>query len=216
MSSTKSRKNLTFSQKLEILKEGEKSSQRAVAAKFGVSLGVVNRVIKRKLELEKLAENNCNHAAKRVKKSINEDLNEQVWEWFVAARSKNIPVSGPILQEKALNIATELGQTDFKASNGWLEKFRLRYNINFKVLSGESAGVDQDVVKTWKQRLDSLIDEYSADDIFNCDETGLFYKALSTKSLVQKGDSSHGTKIPKDRLLFSSVPTCQAQRNSFR
>ena len=69
MSSTKSRKNLTFSQKLEILKEGEKSSQRAVAAKFGVSLGVVNRVIKRKLELETLAENNCNHAAKRVKKA---------------------------------------------------------------------------------------------------------------------------------------------------
>ena len=202
MSSTKSRKNLTFSQKLEILKEGGKSSQRAVAAKFGVSLGVVNRMIKRKLELETLAENNCNHAAKRVKNSINEDLNEQVWEWFVAARSKNIPVSGPILQEKALNIATELGQTDFKASNGWLEKFRLRYNINFKVLSGESAGVDQDVVKTWKQRLDSLIDEYSADDIFNCDETGLFYKALPTKSLVQKGDSSHGSKIPKNRLTI--------------
>ena len=210
MSSTKSRKNLTFSQKLEILKEGGKSSQRAVAAKFGVSLGVVNRVIKRKLELETLAENNCNHAAKRVKNSINEDLNEQVWEWFVAARSKNIPVSGPILQEKALNIATELGQTDFKASNGWLEKFRLRYNINFKVLSGESAGVDQDVVKTWKQRLDSLIDEYSADDIFNCDETGLFYKALPTKSLVQKGDSAMGPKYQRIDLLFSSVPTCQA------
>ena len=130
---------------------------------------------------------------------LNEYLNEQVWEWFVAARSKNIPVSGTILQEKALNIATELGQTDFKASNGWLEKFRLRYNINFKVLIGGSAGVDQDVVKTWKQRLDSLIDEYSADDIFNCDEICLFYKALPTKSLVQKGDSSHGTKIPKDR-----------------
>ena len=47
------------------------------------------------LELETLAENNCHHAAKRVKKSKNEDLNEKVWEWFVAARSKNIPVSGP-------------------------------------------------------------------------------------------------------------------------
>ena len=80
MSSTKSRKNLTFSQRLEILKEGEKSSQRAVV---GVSLGVVNCVVKRKLELETLAENNCHHAAKRVK---NEDLNEKMWEWFVAAR----------------------------------------------------------------------------------------------------------------------------------
>ena len=69
-------------------------------------------------------------------------------------------------------------------------------------MSGDSGGVDQEVVKTWKQRLDSLINEYSFDDIFNCDETGLFYEALPTKSLVQKGDSSHGTKVPTDRLTI--------------
>ncbi|KAI6649591.1 Tigger transposable element-derived protein 6-like [Oopsacas minuta] len=173
MSSTKSRKNLTFSQKLEILKE----------------------------ELGTLAKNNPHHTDKRVK-SENEDLDEKLWEWFVATRSKKIPVSGPILQEKALDIATELEKTDFKAANDWLEKFHLRYNVNFQVLSGERAGIDQAVVKNWKQRLDSLINEYSPDDIFNFDETGLFYKALPTNSLVQKRDSSHGNKVPKERFTI--------------
>lgn len=55
-------------------------------------------------------------------------------------------------------------------------------------------------MKIWKQRLDSLIDDYSADNIFNCDETGVFFKALPTKSLVEKLDSSHGNTIPKDRI----------------
>jgi hypothetical protein len=42
----------------------------------------------------------------------------------VAQRAKNLPISGPILQEKARQIATQIDEkTKFTASNGWLEKF---------------------------------------------------------------------------------------------
>ena len=115
------RRNLTLSEKLEVLKAAENSSQRFAAAKFGISVGVVNSVVKRKRELECLAEMNVNPDTKRMKTNGNEELDQDVWEWFVAARSKNLPVSGPILQEKAREIAQEK-HTKFKASNGWLEK----------------------------------------------------------------------------------------------
>ena len=36
------------------------------------------------------------------------------------ARANNIPVSGPILTEKAEQLASELGKPDFKATEGWL------------------------------------------------------------------------------------------------
>ena len=73
--------------------------------------------------------------------------NELVYEWFIAQRAKNIPVSGPILQTYARKVAQELGdESEFKASNGWLERFRVRYNIHFRVTSGEGAAVDEDTV----------------------------------------------------------------------
>ena len=59
-------------------------------------------------------------------------------EWFSKAGSKNIPVSGPILQQKACAVAGQMGMgQEFKASNGWLEKFKIRYNIKRMTVSGE-------------------------------------------------------------------------------
>ena len=41
------------------------------------------------------------------------DVNELAWEWFCAARAKNIPVSGKMLQEKAVQLAAATGYADF-------------------------------------------------------------------------------------------------------
>ena len=61
-------------------------------------------------------------------------------------RSKDVPISGPILQSKALQIAKELNINTFMASNGWLQSFCTRHNIVFSVISGESKDVPEDVV----------------------------------------------------------------------
>jgi hypothetical protein len=43
-----------------------------------------------------------------------------VWEWFVSVRIKNSRMHRPIIQK----YAKEMGKSDFKASDGWLGRFR--------------------------------------------------------------------------------------------
>jgi hypothetical protein len=42
---------------------------------------------------------------------------------------KNLPISGILLREKAEELGKNFGYTDFKASSGWLDKFKNRNGI---------------------------------------------------------------------------------------
>ena len=109
-----------------------------------------------------------------------------MWQWFSRARAQNLPVSGPMIQERALEYAKELGKTDLKASNGWLESFKKRHNI----ACGESASVSSETVKDWNDRLPELCNGYAAGDIFNMDEAGVFFRALLDKTDLQWKDKT--------------------------
>ena len=68
-------------------------------------------------------------------------MDKTVYEWFQQKRAQNIPLSGPLIQEKALETANSLGISDFKASNGWLDHFKTRHNIIGKLICGERGSV---------------------------------------------------------------------------
>ncbi|GBM73643.1 hypothetical protein AVEN_195936-1 [Araneus ventricosus] len=74
------------------------------------------------------------------------EIDEVLMKWFRPARAKNIPVSGVLLQEKARELGESLGLETFKASNGWLEKFRTCHNISFKQICGEEKSVNPNEV----------------------------------------------------------------------
>jgi hypothetical protein len=44
-------------------------------------------------------------------------------------------------------------------SNGWLEAFRRRNNINFRALCGESANVDKVAADDWKMNLAAAVED---------------------------------------------------------
>ena len=52
----------------------------------------------------------------------------------------------------------------------------------------------------WTSRLPELYEGHEPQDVWNADETGLFYRALPDCSMVLKGDTCKGTKISKDRM----------------
>jgi predicted DNA-binding protein YlxM (UPF0122 family) len=196
---------LTLSEKIQLIHEHEANvSYRTLADHYKISIGSISNIIKRKVEYMENYEQNENSNKKRnLRDDFNQQLDQKVYEWFVAQRSKNIPISGPLLQERARQIRQELGGPngdDFKASNGWLEKFRKRHGIQYRTICGESAAVDLTTVNEWKKRLSTIIDKYDPNDIYNADETGLFYKALPNRSLVTAKDTCKGGKRSKERF----------------
>lgn len=135
----------------------------------------------------------------KIRKTTYTVIDEQIWEWFCDKRRRNVPVTGKLIQEKALFLSVEGGFDDFVASNGWLEKWLKRRNIHQSCLSGDRE-VSEDQVADWKMRLPQICEGYSPENVFNADETGLFYRAFPSKSMVVRGQDAAGIKIKKDRI----------------
>ena len=73
-----------------------------------------------------------------ARRTLYGDLNDHEWQWFCTARSKNIPITGRLIQEKATMLAVAMGHADFTAYNGWLDSFKKRHDIKASVLSSEA------------------------------------------------------------------------------
>nr|XP_032514790.1 tigger transposable element-derived protein 4-like [Danaus plexippus plexippus] len=127
-------------------------------------------------------------------------------EWIKQTLDKNIPLDGLLLKEKSKEIATKLGIQNFSASNGWLEGSKRRHDIAFKKAAGESKSVDQGVCNHWAKDLLNLLEGNEPDDIYNADETALFFKLLPDKTFTFKGEKCHGGKQSKERLIS---PVCK-------
>ena len=110
-------------------------------------------------------------------------------------------IGGPEIKEQALRFAVFLQQPEFTASNGWLQKFCERYHISFKTIVGEAGLVDKSVTDNYlNEILPNLIASYKPEDIFNADETALFYRAQPAKTMIYKDMYANKVKQYKERL----------------
>ena len=178
------RKVLTLAERVAVLNKIESGKFcRSVAEEIGVGKTQIQNIVKDKDNIRKRWEAGESAACRKytkVRKTGYEELDKVVWEWFTRARAKNIPVSGRLIQERAMMYAAELGLESFAGSNGWLDKWQKRHCVRLAVLSGEAADVDLTVVSDWGERLKTICKGYPLRDIFNADETGLYYRALPT------------------------------------
>jgi hypothetical protein len=213
MAESRKRKILTLEKRVDVIKRNEKGqSCRSIAAELQVGKTQIQSIIRDKDEIMKMwTTGSVNSDAKffKVRKTTYHEIDSKLWEWFCSARSKNIPITGPLIQQEALMLSVSLGCDEFAASNGWLQSFLKRHNIKSCVLSGEAASVREEDVQDWIKRLSSILEGYKLKDIFNADETGLFFRTLPTKSYVVKGDRCTSGKNSKERLTV--LLACSAE-----
>ena len=92
---------------------------------------------------------------------------------------------------------------DFIASDGWLDNFKKRHGITFKTVQGEAVAVNLQSLLDWKQQvLHPLLRKFSADDVFNLDEIGLFWQLLPNKTLNFRREQCTGGKKSKQRIIL--------------
>ena len=101
-----------------------------------------------------------------------------------------------------INETTKLLQhPEFKASAGWLDCFKKRQQLTWKSIVGQAGLVDTTVTENYVHHiLPKLIEKYKAKDIFNADETALFFKATPDKTLYYKNLAANHVKVEKERL----------------
>ncbi|KAI1000986.1 hypothetical protein K3495_g7209 [Podosphaera aphanis] len=68
-------------------------------------------------------------------------------------------------------------------SNGWLGSFKNRHGIKSRPQHGEDGSVNEAAVAQQLAQVHELATEYHLDDIYNCDEYGLFWKMIPERGL---------------------------------
>ena len=115
-------------------------------------------------------------------------------------------ISGDAMLAKVKEYAEELKLTNFSASRGYLANFKNRYGIKFKKLHGEGGTLSMEIVDSWTIVLRSVIESYRPEDIYNWDETELFYTQTKNASHITAQESNdsnmRGKKESKQRLTI--------------
>lgn len=188
--------------KLSVIKSLESGEKKIdVAKRFNLIYSSVNSIWCNRDKIKAATERVNNKHTKKIRKPTHEDLDEALLKWFTQQRSLNIPVSGPILKVKADHLAGLLGIENFNCSEGWIERFKKRHSISFGKIWGESKDVNKTVTDNWiKEEWDAIRNKYREEDIFNADETGLFFKMSPSATLKFKNEKCVGGKMSKQRV----------------
>ncbi|XP_065674129.1 tigger transposable element-derived protein 4-like [Hydra vulgaris] len=195
--------NKSIIEKCKALKDLETGmSNKEVAKKYGVPKNTLSTWIKNKTKLlTSLEKNGTNSKRKKLRSGYFKNVDKAIYTWFVAKRSQQVPIDGTILKEKALKFAEALGKLDFKASDCWFHNWKKRNGIRFKIISGESAAVTNNMTASWNETtLPTLLLNYKLENIFNADEFGLFYQCLPNKTYHLSREKCFGGKNSKVRL----------------
>lgn len=200
----KKRKSLTAAQKKEVCLKKISTpilKQKDLANEYGVSEGMIGSILKTKDHWLAIDTDSYQAGLRRERKIRFPIIEEALTLWVENAIKANLIISDNILLTKALEFAYLCKEEKFKGSNKWVDNFKKRHNLKQYNIHGASQDLE-----TMREDLRQILKNYDLNDIFNCDETGLFWKMQPSRTI--SNGQVLGTKQAKNRVTV--LLTCNA------
>ncbi|GBC11696.2 jerky protein homolog-like [Rhizophagus irregularis DAOM 181602=DAOM 197198] len=120
--------------------------------------------------------------------------------WVENVTAGGVILTDLLIKEKAKIFAQafNIQENELVFSNGWLYKFKQRNNIRRYHIHGESESAPLASLPEERTKLQQLLSRYILDQIYNIDETGLFYRMSPSQTLSTK--PVPGRKKDKTRI----------------
>ena len=206
----------TIELKKEIIAKYEKGTRVSdLSVEYGMPKSTISTFLKNK-DLIKAAD-----VAKGVtliskqRPQIMEEMEKLLLIYIKEKELAGDSISEAFICEKALQIYADLEKETpgtssevaftFKASRGWFENFRHRTGIHRITRHGEAASSNQEAADKFIKEFNDYIkaEGFAPQQVFNCDETGLFWKKMPANTYITKEEKSlPGHKPMKDRLTL--------------
>lgn len=219
--------SLSFTQKTKILDEynkrkarGTKPTQSALAGWAKEELGLamvpnqstISRILRDAGQIGSLpVSQNLNNKKKRTAAAPR--LEDALFTWVCTQNNRGVMVNSELIRMEATRMMNEanklLGadeQLSLKFSKGWIERFKKRYGMRFRRVHGEAMSVDNVAIAHHMPRIKRIMMTFSARDIWNADEFGLFYRQPSNWTLCKGNVSGH----KKEKSRLSLLACCNA------
>ena len=186
---------------------------KVIAHKYGIGKSAVTEIKKNRVQIEQALLTKSPRNKLATRKVIYQTIEQKTLQFFKEAREKKFPVSGSSLRTAATTFAEDDGDTEFCGSRGWLRKFQDRNKISFQLQDGEAARVNVESLNQWYSRLPEILRFYEHRNVWNADESGLFFKQLPRKSLVSDAEKAKGIKVVKYRVFVLLAGSAVGEKN---
>lgn len=125
-------------------------------------------------------ENDVAPSAKRVCKTQHPEITEMLDTWVTMACEDGLLLTGDTIRQKWTQFADMRGipqDERLTLSEGWLSRYKLRVGLKGVKRHGEAASACPEAIEEEQNRIQKIIKEagLTEKDVFNMDETGLFY-----------------------------------------
>ncbi|GFV63522.1 tigger transposable element-derived protein 1 [Trichonephila clavipes] len=214
------RQSISLETKIAILDRlGKGEGSTAIGKHFNLGESTVRAIKKNEAAIRKSVISGTKLSTKfasYIRDVLLERTERAIVIWIEEQVQRRIPVSGYLIQEKALQFYKSMKQSEpststsqagkeFSASKGWLTRFLKRNALHNIKITGESTTADEGAAKIFPEELAKIIEDgdYSADQVFNADETGLYWKKMPNRTYIAKEEkTASGHKASKDRVTL--------------